>query len=222
MTTVLAKNIEYLLNKNGINAYQLQDKSNIAQSTTFRIINGDTKSPGSATVQKYANYFDIPEEKLRFTNLSDDNEEVKRGGLTAQSAKTIRRIPILSCKQAEHFYRHHDNSITDKFEHTCNDYADNVYWLVVEGLSMVPNFNPKELVLIDPNIHPTPGDYVAAIKKGEKEVTLKKWRPRGFDEKTGEEYSQLMPLNPDFPAIDSRHIDFEICGVAIEQKIKLR
>ncbi|WP_227526006.1 hypothetical protein [Psychrobacter sp. FDAARGOS_221] len=36
------------------------------------------------------------------------------------------------------------------------------------------------------------------------------------------EYCELVPSNPDFPIIDSRHAHFEICDVAIEHKKKLR
>lgn len=106
-------------------------------------------------------------------------------------------------------------------EPVIGEYGAHVYWVIIEGLSMMPDFNSGDMVLVDPDIQPTPGDYVVALRNGHKEVTFKKWRPRGFDD-DGVEYSELVPLNPDFPVIDSRHAPFAVCGVAIEHKKKLR
>ena len=222
--TVLAKNIQYLLDKNNINAYQLQDKSNIAQSTTFRIINGDTKSPSSVTVQKYSKYFGIEEADLRFKDLSSENDALKNGdNFKALPKENIRYVPLLNFVQAGEFCQYHDDAISNEFRPIFGEgYGDNVYWVVLDGDSMEPDFKSGELVLIDPDIQPNPADYVIAIKDGAKEVTFKKWRPRGFDENTGEEYSQLIPSNENYPVIDSRFVPFTICGVAIERKQMLR
>lgn len=224
MATLLAKNIEYLLDKHDINAYQLQEKSNIAQSTTFRIINGDTKSPGSSTVQKYAIYFNVDEADLRFKDLAEE-ENLKEDGdnFKVVPNPTIRYVPLLNFVQAGAFCEYHDDAIVDEFRPIFGDgYGENVYWVLLDGESMEPDFKSGELVLIDPDMQPNPADYVIALRKGEKKVTFKKWRPRGFDEATGEEYSQLIPSNPDYPIIDSRFTPFSICGVAIERKQILR
>ena len=223
--TLLAKNIEYLLKKKGINAYQLQDKSDIAQSTTFRIINGDTKSPSSKTLQKYADYFRVSEADLRFEDLakqSDSGQSIHDNFVTHKKAAKLRRVPVLNYVQAGEFCEYYDDAIADEHEPTYGDYPENIYWVVIEGLSMVPDFNPKDMALINADLQPSAGDYVIAKKAGSKAVTFKKFRPKGFDEATGKEYYHLVPANPDFPIIDSRYVDFEICGVAIEHKTKLK
>lgn len=223
--SLLAKNIQFLLDKNNINAYQLQEKSNIAQSTTFRITNGDTKSPGSTTVQKYANYFNVDEADLRFKDLQEEANPTKRDGdnFKVLSKESIRYVPLLNFVQAGEFCEYHDDAISDEFRPIFGEgYGENVYWVSLEGDSMEPDFKSGELVLIDPDVQPNPADYVIALRKGEKKVTFKKWRPRGFDEKTGEEYSQLIPSNENYPIIDSRFTPFSICGVAIERKQMLR
>ncbi len=135
----------------------------------------------------------------------------------------IRYAPVLNFVQAGTFCQYHDDAIVDEYEPVIGEgYGERVYWVIIEGDSMNPDFMSGELVLIDPDIQPNPADYVLAIKDGEKATTFKKWRPRGFDENTGEEYAQLIPSNPDFPIIDSRYTPFNICGVAIERKQKLR
>lgn len=222
--SLLASNIQYLLDKNNINAYQLQEKSNIPQSTTFRIINGDTKSPSSITVQKYAKYFGIDESDLRFKDLSDVSKVQGNGdNFKVVKQQSVRYVPLLNFVQAGEFCEYHDDAISNEFRPIFGEgYGKNVYWVELEGDSMEPNFKSGELVLIDPDIQPNPADYVVALKAGEKKVTFKMWRPRGFDEKTGEEYSQLIPSNENYPIIDSRFVPFTICGVAVERKQMLR
>lgn len=117
---------------------------------------------------------------------------------------------------------HNDSVVSSIFEPTYGENGDSIYWIKIEDSSMAPEFRPEELILINPELTPEPGDYVIALKKDAQEMTFRKWRSCGFDEAIGQEYSQLVSNNPDFPTIDSRHTSFEICGVAIEHRIKLR
>ena len=133
----------------------------------------------------------------------------------------MRRVPVLNYVEAGEFCEYFDDAIADMFEIIIGDYPPHVHWVIIEGLSMMPDFNPGDLILVDPDTQPSPGDYVVAKKAGENAVTFKKWRPRGFDD-DGVEYCELVPLNHDFPIIDSRHIPFTICGVAVEHKKKLK
>ena len=222
--SLLASNIQYLLDKNNINAYQLQEKSNIPQSTTFRITNGETKSPSGATVQKYANYFGISEADLRFKDLSEASKAQEDGdNFKMVKQESVRYVPLLNFVQAGEFCEYHDDAISNEFRPIFGEgYGKNVYWVELEGDSMEPDFKSGELVLIDPDMQPNPADYVVALKAGEKKVTFKMWRPRGFDEKTGEEYSQLIPSNENYPVIDSRFTPFTICGVAVQRNQILR
>lgn len=222
--SLLASNIQYLLDKNNINAYQLQEKSNIPQSTTFRITNGETKSPSGATVQKYANYFGISEADLRFKDLSEVSKAQGDGdNFKMVKQESVRYVPLLNFVQAGEFCEYHDDAISNEFRPIFGEgYGENVYWVELEGDSMEPDFKSGELVLIDPDMQPNPADYVVALKAGEKKVTFKMWRPRGFDEKTGEEYSQLIPSNENYPVIDSRFTPFTICGVAVQRNQILR
>lgn len=214
----LASNIEFLLQKNRINAYQLQDYSNIPQSTTFRIINGDTKSPSSKTVKKYAEYFNIDEADLRFTDLS----KPKADNFRLLDRKPSREVPVLNYVQAGSFCEYYDDAIPDRTEPVSSDVTEpHIFWLEIDGLSMSPDFKPGDLILVNSDLQPNPGDYVVAKKHSENAVTFKRWRPRGFDA-NGVEYCELVPSNPDFPIIDSRYSPFEVCGVAIEFRKKLR
>ena len=166
-------------------------------------------------LQAMANYFGCSVEYL--THGTDNGDNFKK-----IQEKPIRRAPVLNFVQAGSFCEYHDDAISDESEPVIGSAGVNVYWIRLEGNSMEPDFESGELVLIDPDIQPNPADYVIALRKGEKAVTFKKWRPRGFDEATGEEYSQLIPSNPDFPIIDSRFTPFSICGVAVQRNQVLR
>ena len=55
-------------------------------------------------------------------------------------------------------------------------------------------------VIIDPEIRPNPGDYVAAKCCGKEEATFKKYKARGTDT-NGNELFDLVPLNGDWETI---------------------
>lgn len=167
-------------------------------------------------IQSIADYFKCSVEYLTSGKSDGDNFKIKRD-------KHIRYAPVLNFVQAGEFCEYHDDAIADEYEPIVGEgYGENCYWVELEGDSMVPDFYSGELVLIDPDLQPNPADYIVALKEGEKKVTFKKWRPRGFDETTGEEYWQLIPSNENYPIIDSRFVPFTVCGVAVERKQILR
>lgn len=166
-------------------------------------------------LQLLSEYFKCSVEYL--TDGTPDGDNFKK-----VQEKPVRLAPVLNFVQAGEFCEYHDDAISGESEPVIGDAGVNVYWIKLEGNSMEPDFESGELVLIDPDMQPNPADYVVALRKGEKAVTFKKWRPRGFDETTGEEYSQLIPSNPDFPIIDSRFTPFSICGVAVQRNQVLR
>ena len=175
----------------------------------------DENTPKLEYLQLLSDYFKCSVEYL--TVGISDGDNFKR-----VQKKPIRLAPVLNFVQAGEFCEYHDDAISDESEPVIGDAGVNVYWIKLEGNSMEPDFESGELVLIDPDMQPNPADYVVALRKGEKAVTFKKWRPRGFDEKTGEEYSQLIPSNENYPIIDSRFTPFSICGVAVQRNQVLR
>lgn len=66
----------------------------------------------------------------------------------------------------------------------------------------------------------SPGDYVVA-KNGSEYATFKKYRARGVNE-NGEEVFELVPLNPDFAALNSAVEKISIIGVVVEHRRQMR
>ncbi|MEE9871577.1 MAG: S24 family peptidase [Delftia lacustris] len=94
------------------------------------------------------------------------------------------------------------------------------FFLEIEGDSMLPDFNEGDLALIDPEVVPRPGDYVAA-KNSKRESTFKKYRVRGITD-NGHEIFELVPLNPDYPVIRSDEHQLVVIGTMIEHRRKFR
>lgn len=94
------------------------------------------------------------------------------------------------------------------------------FFLEIEGDSMLPDFRPGDRVLIDPDVSPRPGDFVAA-RNTKQEATFKKYRVRGIDE-SGHEIFELVPLNDDYPVMRSDEHHLVVIGTMIEHRRKFR
>ena len=100
------------------------------------------------------------------------------------------------------------------------DYSKWAFGLIIEGISMQPEFLPGDIVIIEPEWEPRPGEYVAA-KNGHEEATFKKYRQRGVDA-NGNVIFELIPLNEDYPTLRSDVTPLTIVGVMAEHRRKTR
>ncbi|MEZ3498981.1 helix-turn-helix domain-containing protein [Pantoea sp. KPR_PJ] len=66
-----------------------------------------------------------------------------------------------------------------------------------------------DLLIIDPDLSPLPGDLVLALMEGE-DFIMRKYRARGIDR------FELVPLNEDYPLLCSSQQTLAIKGVLIE------
>ena len=94
------------------------------------------------------------------------------------------------------------------------------FFLEIEGDSMLPDFRQGDRVLIDPEVTPRPGDFVAA-RNTKQEATFKKYRVRGIDE-SGAEIFELVPLNDNYPVLRSDEHHLVVIGTMIEHRRKFR
>ncbi|ATY79670.1 LexA family transcriptional repressor [Aeromonas veronii] len=180
---------------------------------------GDT-SPKGPNFLKLAKTLGVAPESL----LLGENDEVgsSRGFNNVEPAVNPQgsRVPILSYVQAGH-WRGMCEQATG-FDGNVEYVAASVdigpcgFGLWLRGNSMTPFFNEGDLVIVDPDEQPRPGDYVVA-KNGGEEATFKKYRPRGIDE-NGQEVFELVPLNDDYPTMHSDRQHIEIIGVMVEHR----
>lgn len=99
---------------------------------------------------------------------------------------------------------------------TDQDLGPQAFALTIQGDSMTPDFREGDIIIIDPDVRPSPGDFVVA-RNGHDEATFKKYRPRGINER-GESVIELVPLNDDYPSLRSDCTPLEIIGTLMEHR----
>ncbi|HHQ4686170.1 TPA: LexA family protein [Aeromonas veronii] len=132
-----------------------------------------------------------------------------------------KRIPILSYVQAGNWREMCEQATTFdgnvEFVSASGEIGPFGFGLWLRGDSMLPQFKEGDLIIVDPDEAPQPGDFVVA-KNGSNEATFKKYRPRGIDE-NGQEVFELVPLNDDYPTMHSDRQHIQIIGVMVEHRI---
>jgi SOS-response transcriptional repressor LexA len=131
----------------------------------------------------------------------------------------VRHIPIISYVQAGMMTEAMDPfALGEGFELVLTDLdvSEGTFGLRIKGDSMLDEFKEGDVVIIDPAVHPLPGDFVVA-KNSEEEATFKKYRPRGTSDR-GEMVFELVPLNDDYPTLQSERDHLHVIGVMVEHR----
>ena len=135
-------------------------------------------------------------------------------GLTLYPDK--RGIPIISWVQAGTWREIVDSfplGGADDYILAHNSHGPHTFAVRIVGNSMEPEFREHDIVVIDPDVMPNPGDYVVA-RNHEEAATFKKYRPRGIVD--GQEVFELVPLNEDYAVMRSNEQPIQIIGTMVE------
>lgn len=130
---------------------------------------------------------------------------------------STRRIPVLNYIQAGLLTEPSQIFEPDgdfEYIYTDEDTPESAFALRINGDSMLPVFHSGDIVIIDTEVAPLPGEFVAA-KNEHHEATFKKYRPLGIGACANFE---LVPLNPDYPSLRSTETSLEIIGVMVEHR----
>ncbi|HDT5886359.1 LexA family protein [Aeromonas dhakensis] len=206
--------IKELRKKHGLTQQQLGEKIGARKASVSQWETGDV-SPSADYLVALARVFGVSAHWLSTGKGSPELSNVEPAEIPQGN-----RVPILSYVQAGH-WRGMCEQATG-FDGNVEYVAASVdigpcgFGLWLRGNSMTPFFNEGDLVIVDPDEQPRPGDYVVA-KNGSEEATFKKYRPRGIDE-NGNEVFELVPLNDDYPTMHSDRQHIEIIGVMVEHR----
>ncbi|AUU85065.1 LexA family protein [Leclercia sp. LSNIH1] len=175
----------------------------------------DLNVPGGKSLTKLAQYLGVTEGFLLYGR--EDEANVGPAPVAAQ------QIPIISYVQAgawspECDARNLDGTV--EYILTSEFHSYSTFALKVKGKSMEPDFVEGDVIIIDPELRPGPGDFVVA-KNGGDEATFKKYRARGISE-TGEEIFELVPLNEDYAIRNSAKEKIHVVGVVVEHRRMMR
>lgn len=134
-----------------------------------------------------------------------------------------RKIPLISYVQAGALCAGKPIEALDgNFEYVMTDidWSEFTFALRIEGDSMEPDFKAGDIIVVDPEIDPAPGEFVVA-SNGDHEATFKKYRPIGFG-RNGIDSFELVALNSDYPSLRSTDIPLKIIGTMVEHRIYRR
>lgn len=101
--STLIKNLDHLIHKKRTNATQLQEDTGVPQTTTSRILNGNTANPSDRTLEKYAKFFGVTVAELRYSDLTNDENRKNLAPIINSDAVRVNKggrslisIPIYS------------------------------------------------------------------------------------------------------------------------------
>ncbi|HDL7098248.1 TPA: helix-turn-helix domain-containing protein [Yersinia enterocolitica] len=194
----------------GLTQTEVADRAGVSQQSIEAIESGRTKKPRNILA-------------LARVLECDASWLVNGGVLKSMAEINTRRIPLISYVQAGALAQNSEIfSELGEFEYvlTDMDWSENTFALKIEGDSMQPEFKAGDVIIVDPEIEPCPGEFVVA-KNGDNEATFKKYRPQAISV-NGVPVFELVPLNPDYPAIRSDMVPVTIIGTMVEHRIYRR
>lgn len=157
--SMLIKNLEYLMYKKRISANQLQELTGVAQSTTTRILNGDTVNPRDDVLQKYADYFGYTVAQLRYDDIENGvkvSDVVGVDNVVVGKIETDIQVPIYAAyfccgdgNDADFEELKGYRGFSSDFFKTRNIKPDNFVLVCAANDSMSPHIEHKDEVGID-------------------------------------------------------------------------
>jgi len=210
----LSRNISKLLRERGLSQSKLASLSDVDSATISRILNGSATLV-SDSLGKLAVALNVTPAQLLAPDLDvPSNIELLPRGL--QKIRLIDTILATAPPGAAHEFL---DEQMEEYLYVNSEYAEETFATRVADDSMIPDFYPDNVIIVDPTISPKPGQFVVAII-GEKIATLKKYASRGFGE-DGSEIFELLSSNPVHASFRSDHVPIRIIGVAREKIEKL-
>lgn len=197
----------------------MADYCKVSKASIGQWFNGPTKNLDGANLTLAAEFLGVNHKWLSGENapmLSRGSENEKGFNNVQIIDSKLKRIPVLDIVQAGQWREvAYDGVIPLHYTYTDYDGSDPdaIFSVIVDGLSMYPDFEPGDKLVVDAARLPKPGSYVIA-QNGDHEVTFKKYRLTGYDEHSREQF-ELIPLNPDFPVLNSQHHNISIIGVVV-------
>lgn len=175
--------------------------------------------PTAENLKVIAKFLGVTDDWLLFGRDNKQVNSIEHESNVSFISTPLREIPLLDYVQAGLF---HDvgydgiNPIGSSWTTYIGAKPECVFSLKVEGLSMSPIFMPGDELVVDGSLEAKPGSLVIAqeVQHGIARTTFKKYRVIGVNE-FGVDIIELVPLNPDFPTLNSLQINISIIGVVV-------
>lgn len=213
--------LQAAMTKRGVTVSQVAAGMGVSYQAVKRVLDGLSKAFSAANNTRAASFLNVRADWLA---TGEGEMEIPTFDANAKpSPSGARPYPVVSRIQAgrlsEMTIPYGPNDGYD-IEYGDDDASTGAFFLEVEGDSMQPQFNEGDRVMIDPEVIPRPGDFVAA-RNSKEEATFKKYRVRGIDAR-GCEVFELVPLNENYPSMRSDEHTLHIIGTMVEHRRKFR
>ena len=208
---VRGERLKTLREKAGLSQAALAEKCGWASQSRVGNYEKGVRKIGADDASVLASALGVHPSEILFGASSSQNVEPASIGL--------RKIPVISYVQAGCWTESCEcRAVDGSIEVITTDLelGSMAFALEIRGDSMAPEILEGDVVVIDPDEPPNPGDFVVA-KNGDHEATLKQYRPRGTNDQ-GQEYFELVPINPVYPTMRSDHHHVTIIGVMMEHR----
>ncbi|OZN24879.1 heme-binding protein [Actinobacillus seminis] len=209
--------VRELMDRNGINQNDIADAIGKTQGAVGHWLTGKRK-PNFDDVTKI---LDIVGAKKVLLNQDGTVEDFDNNAKFTRIIKSY-RYPLLSTIQAGRFTEvEHFNHVDELNQYEMIESqikaGHNAFYLKITEDSMLPRFKDGDMVLIDPDIAPTPGKFIAAINP-DGEATFKQYKQLGTIDDHGRPHFKLVPLNDNYPTLSSEDHHIQLIGVAVEHR----
>lgn len=174
----------------GWNAPILARESGVPEDSIYKYLRGRTAAPRGEILSKLAGAFDKTAQELQY-------------GVQNSTVVTTKRIPLLTMNKLRTL------PVTSEMVKawqgasvivgSTDDIDGNAYAVAINDASCAPRIEPGDVVIIEPDQKPAPGEFVVAHVNQIGGGVCRKYRPMSaFDDST----FRLISTNDDFPPID--------------------
>lgn len=219
MSLTVSDRIQARMHKLGLSQADIMRATNAARGTVSGWVNG-TNSPSAKHLESLAECLKTTSSWLLTGQDLQSRPAIKEPNGNVTFINTpLRQVPLLDYVQAGLFHEvGYDgiNPLGTSWTTYEGARPECIFCLKVEGLSMAPEFMPGDELVVDGSLEARPGSLVIAqeIQHGVARTTFKKYRVIGINE-FGVDVIELVPLNPDFPTLNSTQIEISIIGVVV-------
>lgn len=219
MSLTVSDRIQLRMRELDLTQADIMRATNAARGTVSGWVNG-SNSPSAKHIESLAKCLQTSSSWLLTGSDAKSQPVIQEpnGNVTFINVP-LRQIPLLDYVQAGLFHEvGYDgvNPLGTSWTTYEGARPECVFSLKVEGLSMAPEFIPGDELVVDGSLEAKPGSLVIAqeIQHGLARTTFKKYRVIGVNE-FGVDVIELVPLNPDFPTLNSTQVEISIIGVVV-------
>lgn len=177
------------------------------------------RTPGPTEIKLLADALEVSASYLMCLTDNREGKMTKSLGMGAL-------IPVLDFKQAidpAHFIQKIKEDVDTKVEFipvstaVSDSIGKNAFALQIKDESMMPEFRINDVIVVDPDTSPKPGDFVVAWIEGEQEVIIRKYKQLSASKES--QQFELIALNEDWANIRVGSSDMQAqiigCGASL-------